>query len=107
MSDWKPYNKGRSIGMKGSEGSKVVRDEEHPLGARMTIKQGQDYVSVSCSIAGKIDHTRFFKEMKAAEKEYKTMQKEMDAVLGVISSARSADIKVWEAISIFVTRFPS
>lgn len=106
MSDWQPYNRGRSIGVKGSEGSRIVRDEEHPLGARMTIKQGKDYVSVSCSISGKIDHTRFFKEMKAAEQEYSTMQNEMTKVIRAISSARAADIKVWEAISGFVARFP-
>jgi hypothetical protein len=106
MIDWLPYNRGRSIGVKGSEGSVIIRDEEHPLGARMTIKQGHDYVSVSCSISGKIDHTRFFKEMRAAEQEYSTMQKEMTRVISAISSAKAADIKVWEAISDFVTRFP-
>lgn len=106
MSKWQPYNRGRSIGMKGSENSKIVRDEEHPLGARMTIKQGQDYVSVSCNIAGKIDHTRFFNKMSAAEREYKIMQTELAKVIGAISSAKAADIKVWEAISGFVARFP-
>ena len=106
MSKWNPYNRGRSIGVKGSEGSVIVRDEEHPLGARMTIKQGKDYVSVSCNIAGKIDHTRFFKEMRAADREYTVMQKEMEKVLSAISSVKAADIKVWEAISTFVARFP-
>jgi hypothetical protein len=106
MIDWQPYNQGRSIGVKGSEGSKVVRDEEHPLGARMTIKQGRDYVSVSCSISGKIDHTRFFKEMRTAEREYSTMQRELARVMSSVSSAKAADIKVWEAISEFVARFP-
>lgn len=106
MNDWQPYNRGRSIGVKGSEGGRIVRDEEHPLGARMTIKQGKDYVSVSCSISGKIDHTRFFKEMKAAEREYSTMQNEMTKVIRAISCARAADIKVWEALSEFVARFP-
>jgi len=106
MSNWQPYNHGRSIGVKGSEGSTIVRDEEHPLGARMTIKQGQDYVSVSCNISGKIDHTRFFKEMRAAEIEYANMQKELMRVMDAISSAKAADIKVWEKISGFVARFP-
>ena len=106
MNNWQPYNHGRSLGMKSSEGSKIVRDEEHPLGARMTIKQGGDYVSVSCSISGKIDHTRFFKEMTAAEREYATMQKELVKVMNAVSTAKAADIKVWEAISGFVARFP-
>lgn len=106
MSSWKPFNQGRSIGKKGAEGGEIVRDEEHPLGARMTIKRGDDYISVSCNIAGKIEHTRFFKEMKAAEHEYKTMQKELMRVLDAVFSANAADIKVWEAISGFVARFP-
>lgn len=106
MSKWKPYNRGRSIGIKGAEGSTIVRDEEHPLGARMTIKQGNDYVSVSCNISGKIDHTRFFKEMRGAEREYANMQKELAKVLDAISTAKAADIKVWETISGFVARFP-
>lgn len=106
MSNWKPYNHGRSIGMRGSEGSTIILDEEHPHGARMTIKQGGDYVSVSCTISGKIDHTRFFKELNAAKKEYQFMQKELDSVMVAISNVRAADIKVWEAISGFVARFP-
>ena len=106
MINWQPYNHGRSIGVKGAEGGIIVRDEEHPLGARMTIKQGHDYVSVSCNISGKIDHTRFFREMKAAEREYSTMQSEMTRVINAIASAKAADIKVWEAISEFVARFP-
>ncbi len=106
MSEWQPYNNGRSIGVKGSEGGQIVRDEEHPQGARITIKQGNDYVSVSCNISGKIDHTRFFKEMTVAEREYIIMQEELARVIGAISSAKAADIKVWEAISGFVARFP-
>jgi hypothetical protein len=106
MSRWEPYNNGRSIGIIGSEGSQIIRDEEHPLGARMTIKQGQDYVSVSCNIAGKIDHTRFFKRMTAAKRDYETMQQELTEVIEAVSAAHAADIRVWEAISGFVTRFP-
>ena len=106
MSSWQPYNRGRSIGIMGSEGGTIVRDEEHPLGARMTIKQGKGYVSVSCNISGMIDHTRFFKGMKAAEREYVTMQVELAKVMDSISFVKAADIKVWEAISEFVARFP-
>ena len=106
MSNWLPYNRGRSIGIKGSEGGTIVRDEEYPLGARMTIKQGKDYVSVSCNISGMIDHTRFFKGMRAAEREYSTMQAELAKVMDSISIAKAADIKVWESISEFVARFP-
>ena len=84
----------------------IVRNEEHPLGARITIKQGKDYVSVSRNISGVIDHTCFFKGMKAAKREYVTMQVELAKVMDSISFAKSADIKVRKAISEFVARFP-
>ena len=106
MSKWQPYNHGRTIGMQSAEGGKVVLDEEHPQGARITLKQGPDFVAVSCLILGKIDHTRFFNEMETAKSEYKTMQKELGNVVDRIASAKSADIKMWEAISVFVKRFP-
>ena len=106
MSSWKPYNNGRSIGLRGAEGSEIIRDEEHPLGVRMTIKQGGDFVSVSCSISGKIDHTRFFKEMRGAEQEYRIMQRELTKVIKLVSAPNVPEIKVWEEISGFVARFP-
>ena len=81
MNSWFPYNNGRSIGIRSAEGGRIVRDEEHLLGARMTIKQGYKYVTVSCSIAGKIDHTRFFNGITAAKREYLIMQKELNKVI--------------------------
>jgi hypothetical protein len=44
--------------------------------------------------------------MKLAECEYATMQAELAKVMDSISFAKTADIKVWEAISEFVARFP-
>lgn len=105
MNNWQPYNEGRSIGVK-SEGGEIVQDEEHPMGARITIKQGREYVAVSCSISGKIDHTRFFKDMQTATNEYPTMKAELLKVVEAIGSSSMADIKMWEAISGFVARFP-
>jgi len=93
MNSWLPYNNGRSIGIRSVEGGRIVRDEEHLLGARMTIKQGYKYVTVSCSIAGKIDHARFFYEITAANREYINMQKELISVIMVISSSNTTDIK--------------
>ena len=106
MNSWFPYNNGRSIGIRSAEGGRIVRDEEHLLGARMTIKQGYKYVTVSCRIAGKIDHTRFFNGITAAKREYLIMQKELNKVIMVVSSSKMTDIKAWEAISDFVSRFP-
>ena len=105
MSDWKPYNRGRSIGLKSPEGGVILRDEEHPLGVRITLKEAKEYISISCNISGLIDHSRFFTKMSAAQNEYVVMKDELVKVAKTISSARSSNIKAWEAIAAFVARF--
>ena len=105
MSDWQPFNQGQSIGMKSSEGGVIVRDERHPLGARIILKQGKGYISISCNISGRIDHTRFFTKMSDAQREYDLMKVELAKIVRVISSTRNTNIKGWEAISAFVAKF--
>jgi hypothetical protein len=103
---WQAYRRGKNIGKKDSQGDAIVRDEAHHLGARMTVKQGQGHISVSCTISGWMDHTRFFDKLPEALYAYDQMKPEVVAVLKTISSAKSNDLKAWEAISEFVTRFP-
>ncbi len=105
MTDWQLYEHGRSIGKKSSDGGVIKRDEELPQGARITLKQGQDYISISCSILGRINHTRFFNRMSDAEREYELMKPELSKIVKVISASRATDVRGWEAISIFVSRF--
>jgi hypothetical protein len=105
MSDWHPYNLGRSIGTRSPEGGVIVRDEESPLGARITLKKAKEYISISCNISGRIDHSRFFTKLSDAQGEYDVMKGELIKVAKLISSARSSDIRGWEAIAAFVARF--
>jgi hypothetical protein len=105
MSNWKPFNRGRSIGTRSPEGGVIVRDEEHPLGARITLKEAKEYVSISCNISGRIDHSRFFTKLSDAQVEYDVMKDELAKVAKVISAAKASDIKGWEAIAAFVSRF--
>jgi hypothetical protein len=105
MSDWQPFNQGKSIGMTSPEGGIVVRDEEHPLGVRIILKEARDYISISCNIVGRIDHSRFFRKMSDAQNEYEAMKADLVKVATVISSTRSTDIKGWEAVAAFVSKF--
>ena len=91
--------------MKSPEGGVIVRDEEHPLGARIILKEARGYISISCNISGRIDHSRFFRKMSEAQNEYDLMKDELVKVAKVISSARFSDIKGWEAIAVFVSKF--
>lgn len=106
MSNWLAYDDGRSIGKVSTEGGVILLDDEHELGARITLKRGRGYISISCHIYGWTDHTRFFNSIAEAQREYAAMKAALGGVVSVIESAGSKDIKVWEAISVFVRRFP-
>lgn len=106
MNNWSAYDDGRSIGQVGSEGSVILHDDEYLSGARVTLKRGDSYVSVSSNIYGWIDHTRFFDTLPDARREYALMKSEIEKIMGVITPVDADSIKGWEAISEFVRRFP-
>ena len=106
MSNWFAYDEGRSIGSVSREGGVILRDEEHGSGARVTLKRGGSYISVSCSIYGWMDHTRFFGSLVEAQREYVLMKPPLANMVENILSAGKGDLKMWEAIADFVRRFP-
>ena len=106
MSSWSIYNKGKTIGTTSAEGGLVLSDEVNDAGARITLKRGNSYISVSLHIKGWMDHTRFFSTDADAQREYRAMRTAVTSVLAVINTEGISDIKIWEAISEFVRRFP-
>jgi hypothetical protein len=104
MSKWSAYNYGKSIGVTSDDGI-ILYDEENSNGARITLKRGKSIVLVSLNIYGWIDHTRFFNSDHDAQREYRAMRSTINDVLQLIQNEAS-DIKIWEAISDFVRRFP-
>ncbi len=106
MSNWSAYDNGRSIGKTSAEGGLIMRDEVHSGGARITFKRGSGYISVSCNLYGWVDHTRFFGTASDAQREYMAMKDALASVLDVINTEGAKEIKIWEAISDFVRRFP-
>ena len=106
MSSWSIYHKGRTIGTTSAEGGLILSDEAHEAGARITLKRGNSYVSVSLHIHGWMDHTRFFITDADAQREYRAMRSAVVTVLNIINTEGVSDIKIWEAISDFVRRFP-
>lgn len=106
MSNWAIFNRGRTIGLVSPEGGLILSDEENRDGARITLKRGEGYVSVSLNIYGWMDHTRFFNNDMDAQREYRAMKPAAVTVLNIINSEGVSEIKIWEAISDFVRRFP-
>ncbi|MBI5951968.1 MAG: hypothetical protein HY865_09945 [Chloroflexi bacterium] len=106
MSRWFAYDDGRSVGTVSAEGGIVLRDEEHEAGARLTLKHGANYISVSCSVYGWMDHTRFFGSMTEAQREFLLMKPPLANMVENILSEGRNDLKMWEAIADFVRRFP-
>ncbi|NJN79238.1 MAG: hypothetical protein HC797_01490 [Anaerolineales bacterium] len=104
MNNWSSFNFGKTIGAI-NDGGMILFDEEHDTGARITLKRSKSYVSVSLNIYGWMDHTRFFNADADAQREYRAMRSSITTVLNLINNDES-DIKVWEAISEFVRRFP-
>jgi hypothetical protein len=106
MNSWQLFNHGQSIGMTSPEGGVIVRDEEHPLGVRIILKESKEYIAISCIIVGRFDHSRFFTKIPDALGEYDVMKAELVKVAKVISSAKASNIEGWDAIAGFVSRFP-
>lgn len=104
MSAWTAFDDGRSIGKVSAEGGVILRDDQHEMGARITLKRGSNHISISCNIYGKMDHTRFFKTVPEAEREFNPMKKELGKIVSKIKETKD-QIWVWDDISEFVRRF--
>ncbi|MCJ7435798.1 MAG: hypothetical protein MUO77_20140 [Anaerolineales bacterium] len=104
MSIWAAFDDGRSIGKVSSEGFVILRDDEHEQGARITLKHGASHSSISCNIYGKMDHTRFFKTILDAEREFNPMKMELGKIVSKIKETKD-QIQMWIDISEFVRRF--
>lgn len=104
MNNWSQFNFGKTIGAV-NDGGMILFDEQHTDLARITLKRSKEFVSVSLNIYGWMDHTRFFNSDADAQREYRSMRSSVKDILDLIYNDAS-DLKIWEAISEFVRRFP-
>lgn len=64
------------VGMKGTEGGIVLRDEEYDSSCRVTLEKCPKYYAVTCGVYGSMVHTAFFDEDEYEEK-YEAMKQEL------------------------------
>jgi hypothetical protein len=82
---WEPFDGGATVGQRGSEDGVIFRDEEHKLGARITLERDCAHgvpFAVSCGIYGWFFHTRFVGS--EAEAEFPAMMEGLEAILDTI-----------------------
>ena len=80
---WYPFDKGVALGQKGSEDGVIVRDEEHPQEARITLERDTKAApfAITCGIYGCMLHTRFFGSESKASSQYEEMKAALSVLL--------------------------
>ncbi len=109
MSDWCSFNDGGSIGQIGSEGGRILGDEEHSGGARVTLEYVRNNrFTITCGIYGWMVHTRFFDSECAARMGFNETKNELAKILVLIpieDEANDENVRVsQDAIHDFVER---
>ncbi|HEX2674970.1 MAG TPA: hypothetical protein VHM25_29035, partial [Polyangiaceae bacterium] len=102
-----------TVGACGSEEGVILVDEEHDLGARITLEQdgGTAPFAITCGIYGWMFHTRFFRARETAERDLADMKNAIGLILMKIPNVDDPELdikrhEVTEAISAFVDQFP-
>jgi hypothetical protein len=110
---WYPFDGGKSKGQPGSEGGTILLDDEHAVGARITLERDAVTApfSITCGIYDWMFHTRFFSSESEAMDEFVDMKEGISGILAIVPSAADPDGEgkmnaVNDSISQFVERFP-
>ena len=96
--NWIKYDEGTSIGKKGSEGGKILNDQEHINGARITIESnvGSIPFAITFGIYGLMVHTEFFSEIEIATEYFKRKKNEIDRILEMFEIPEDNQDIEWE-----------
>jgi hypothetical protein len=110
---WGPFDNGATIDKRGSENGITLSDEEHDLGARITLERQTDHApfAITCGIYGWMFHTRFFGSEANASAEFERMKGGLGAILNIIPRVDDPETdakyqRVADAIGAFVEQFP-
>lgn len=113
MSDslWTPFENAATLGLSGSEDGVVVRDEEHLLGARITLERETNIApfAITCGIYGWMMHTRFFSSEAEADSQYDLMKDSLSELLESAEQTAAIDggrKVLMEGIEKFVGEYP-
>ena len=97
----------------GTDGGIIVADEEHELGARLTLERTIDCraFSITSGIYGWMVHTCRYPSLEPARAAFDAMKLELNAIVEAIPNRSDPQIDeklaiISQSISSFVDRFP-
>jgi hypothetical protein len=110
-SSWQPFDDGATLGLPGSEEGVVVRDEEHSLGARITLERAASVApfAITSGIYGWMMHTRFFTSESEAESQYDLMKDSLSGLLEAAEQTTAIDCGrqvLMDGVEKFVGEYP-
>ena len=108
---WEPFENGSTLGQKGSEEGTIVRDEEHSLGARITLERDTTVApfAITCGIYGWMLHTRYFGSEDEAGTQYDAMKGAIAALLEAADKTAEIDggrQAMMDGIDAFIGNYP-
>jgi hypothetical protein len=92
-SSWRPFEEAATLGLPGSEEGIVVRDEEHVLGARITLERAASVApfAITCGIYGWMMHTCFLSTEAEADSRYDLMKDSLSELLEAAEQTADVD----------------
>jgi hypothetical protein len=106
---WYDFGNGTTLGSAGSESGITIRDEEFPLGARITLERETRAApfAITCGIYGNMVHTRFFENETEACAQYDSMRGTLSDILEAASEGGVDRRQVlFDGIAAFVEMYP-
>ena len=111
--DWSAFEDGASLGQTGTDGGSILRDEEHSLGARITLEGAPMFAlfSITCGVYGWMCHTRFLQTRQHADRDFDLIKIELARIVDLVPARDDPAVDekttvLSDAISNFVDRFP-
>lgn len=101
--DWRAFDGGSTLGERGSENGVILLDEEHPVGARITLERSGYTApfSITCGVYGALVHTRFFQGETEALGDFTEMKIQLTEMASI---SDEADLNA--AAKAFLEQFP-
>ena len=106
---WTPCDHGSTIGTTGSEMGEILRDEQHEMGARITLEQcGHPPFAITCGITGAMAHTAFAGTLIEAGDAYDAMKADLEMLLNIWpeeGADEETTNRFYDALSAFADKY--